>query len=95
LDNNSFELSQPFLIDGILSFLGLCHNQFETDANSSLTPIAKGLLHQDLAGKLHKYDWKYRTAVGIPFLPPEHNLPGDIYVSTSSGLFLQSTYAFP
>ena len=28
LDNNSFELSQPFLIDRILSFLGLCNNDF-------------------------------------------------------------------
>ncbi len=45
LDNNSFKLSQPFLIDLILSILGLCNNQIETDSNLSFTPIAKGLFH--------------------------------------------------
>ncbi len=65
LDDDSFKLSQPFLIDQILSFLGLCNNKFETDANSSSTPIVKGLLHPDLSGKTRKYSWKYRTAVGM------------------------------
>ncbi len=65
LDDNSFELSQPFLIDRILNFLGLCKNEFETDANSMSTPVAKGLLHRDLDGKPRKYMWKYRTAVGM------------------------------
>ena len=51
LDNNSFELSQPFLIDWILNFLGLCNNEFETDASSTSTPVAKGILHRDLNGK--------------------------------------------
>ena len=45
LDDNSFELSQPFLINRILNFLGLCNNEFKTDANSTSTPIAKGLLY--------------------------------------------------
>ena len=65
LNNNSFELSQPFLIDRILYFLGLCNNKFKTDANSTSTPIAKGLLHRDLNGKGQKYIRKYRTAVGM------------------------------
>ena len=65
LDDNSFELSQPFLIDRILNFLGLCNNEFKTDANSTSTPVAKGLLHRDLDGKERKYTWKYRTAVGM------------------------------
>ncbi len=65
LDDNSFELSQPFFIDQILNFLGLCKNKFKTDANSSSTSIAKGLLHCDLLGKGRKYSWKYRTAVGM------------------------------
>ncbi len=30
----SFELSQPFLIDCLLQFLGLCNNAFVTNANS-------------------------------------------------------------
>ena len=65
IDSFSFELSQPFLIDRLLQFLGLCNNFFETDANSLLTPVAKGLLHRDLAGKPHKYKWKYQMAVGM------------------------------
>ncbi len=65
LDNNSFKLSQPLLIDRILSFLGLCNNEFKTDANSLSTPVAKGLLHCNLSGKPCKYSWKYRTAVGM------------------------------
>jgi hypothetical protein len=60
-------MSQPFLINRIQSFLGLCNNEFETDANSTSTPVAKGLLHRDLDGKGHKYTWKYRTAVVMLF----------------------------
>jgi hypothetical protein len=58
LGSDPFELSQPFLIDRLLRFFGLCNNAFDIDANPSSTPVAKGLLHQDLAGKLHKYSWK-------------------------------------
>ena len=65
LDSSSFELAQPFLIDRLLQFLGLCINSFETNANSLSTPVPKGLLHRDLAGKPRKYNWKYRTAVGM------------------------------
>ncbi len=65
LDGNSFELSQPFLIDCILNFLGLCNNKFETDSNSSSTLVAKGFLHRDLSEKPRKYSWKYRTAMGM------------------------------
>jgi hypothetical protein len=65
LDDNSFELSQPFLINWILNFLGLCNNEFETDANSTSTPVAKSLLHRNLDGKGRKYTWKYCTAVGM------------------------------
>ncbi len=65
IDSSSFELSQPFLIDCLLQFLSLCNNSFETDANSLSTPVAKGLLHRDFAGKPCKYKWKYQTAVGM------------------------------
>jgi hypothetical protein len=50
-DPNTFELVLPILIDQILHFLGLCHNKFQTEANSFSTPVAHGLLHHDLAGK--------------------------------------------
>jgi hypothetical protein len=65
LGPDSFELSQPYLIDRLLQFLGLCNNAFATAANPSSTPVAKGLLHRDLAGKPRKLSWKYRTAVGM------------------------------
>jgi hypothetical protein len=65
LDKHTFKLSQPFLIDRILSFLCLCNNKFNTNANSSSTLVAKGLIHQDLSGKSRKYVRKYRTAVGM------------------------------
>ena len=43
-DSHTFELVQPFLINCILHFLLLCHNEFQTDANSCSTPVARGLL---------------------------------------------------
>ena len=55
IGKNSFELAQPFLIDRLLQFLGLCNNSFDTNANSSSMPIARSLLHRDLAGKSRKY----------------------------------------
>ena len=58
-EDSSIELSQPFLINRLLSLLGLCNNEFKTDANYSATPVAKGLLHRDLAGKPRKLSWKY------------------------------------
>ena len=61
----TFELSQPFLIDRILNFLSLCNNEFESDTNFTSMPVAKGLLHRDLDGKPRKYTWKYRTSVGM------------------------------
>jgi hypothetical protein len=65
LNGDSFKLSQPFLIDPIFDFLGLCNNKFETDANSLSTPVAKGLLHCDFSGKPHKNSWKHWMAVGM------------------------------
>ncbi len=64
-DPNTFELVQPFLINRILHFFGLCHIKFKTDANSWSTPVAHGLLHRNLAGKPQKLQWKYQTAVGM------------------------------
>jgi hypothetical protein len=55
LNDNSFKLSQPFLIDCIFNFLGLCNNKFDPDANSLSTPVAKDLLHRDLSGNPRKY----------------------------------------
>ena len=60
-EDSSFEMSQRFLIDPLLSLLGLGNNEFDT---SPTTSVDKGLLHRDLAGKPRKLSWKYCTAVG-------------------------------
>ena len=67
LGDNSFEMSQPFLLNRILNFLSLCKIEFETDTNSTSTPVAKGLLRCNLDGNGQKYTWKYRTAMGMLF----------------------------
>jgi hypothetical protein len=82
----TFEFSQPFLINWILNFLSLCNNEFESDTNSTSTPVAKGLLHRDLDGKPRKYTWKYRTAVGrLSYLQntsrPDHRCAGVFLVA--------------
>ena len=71
-EDSSFEMSRHFLIDRLLSLLGLGKNEFDT---STTTPVAKGLLHRDLAGKPHKLLWKYRTAVGMVSYLQVHTRP--------------------
>jgi histone deacetylase 1/2 len=67
LGKKFFELAQPFLIDCLLQFLGLGNKSFDSNANSSSTPVGRSLIHCNLAGKPRKYIWKYRTAVGMLF----------------------------
>jgi hypothetical protein len=61
IDKGSFELSQPFLIKRITSFLGIADGK----ANKKLTPVGKPLLNKDLLGVPCKYDWEYRGAIGM------------------------------
>ena len=65
LDEKRFKISQPFLIDRIISFLNIDTNDFGLGTNSKLTPVDKPLLHKDLSGKPRKENWNYRTAVGM------------------------------
>ena len=65
LDENRFKVSQPFLVDRILSFLKIDRNAFGTSANPKSTPVGKPLLNKDLSGKPRKESWNYRTAVGM------------------------------
>ena len=69
---SSFEMSQPFLIDRLLSLLGFGDNEFDT---STTTPVSKGLLYRNLAGKPRKLSWKYCTAVGMMSYLQEHTRP--------------------
>ena len=76
-EDSSFEMSQPFLIERLLSLLGLSNNEFDT---STTNPVAKGLLHRDLVGKPRKLSWKYRTAVDMMSYLQGHTRP-DISMS--------------
>ena len=61
IDDKSFELTQPFLIERIINFLGLENGK----THEKLTPVGKPLLNKDLDGVIRKYDWNYRGAVGM------------------------------
>ena len=71
-EDSSFEMSQPSLIDRLLSLLGLGDNEFDT---STTTPVAKGLLHRDMDIKPRKLSWKYCTAVGMMSYLQGHTRP--------------------
>ncbi len=55
IDNDSFELTQPFLNEGITAFLGIADGK----TNKKLTLVGKPLLNMDLLGVPWKYDWEY------------------------------------
>ena len=61
IDENRFEMSQPFLIKRILDFLSLDENK--TKARD--TPVGKPLLNKDLNRVPRKHEWVYRGAVGM------------------------------
>jgi hypothetical protein len=65
LEQNKFEIAQPFLIDRIVRLLGLLDNDFDVEANTRPTPVGKPLLSKDLEGKDRQLGWNYRTAVGM------------------------------
>ena len=61
LDDSSFEMTQPFLIERVLSLLGIGKGK----TNEKCNPVGKPLLNKDLNGVDRKYKWNYRSAVGI------------------------------
>jgi hypothetical protein len=61
IDKDLFELTQPFLIERITSFLGIVNGK----KNEKLTPVGKPLLNKDLLGVPWKYDWEYCGAIGM------------------------------
>ena len=74
-EDGRFELTQPFLIERIVKFLGLSDNDFNVDTSSKPTPVGKPVLNKDLEGKPRKYKWKYRTAVGmLNYLQGQHKI---------------------
>ena len=65
LDYKRFRVSQPFLVEGIVSFFNIDTNDYGMETNTKPTPVGKPLLHKDLSGKACKEYWNYCTAVGI------------------------------
>jgi hypothetical protein len=65
LDDNRFKISQPYLIDRIVSLLELNQDEQGFRTNPKATPVGKPVLNKDLEGKPRKEDWNYRTAVGM------------------------------
>jgi hypothetical protein len=61
LDDSSFELTQPFLIERVTKFLGIDNGK----TNVKVTPVGKPLLNKDLNGVPQKYEWEYRGAIGM------------------------------
>ncbi len=61
IDKDSFELSQPFLIKQITSFLGIADGK----TNKKFSPVRKPLLNKDLLGVPWKYGWEYWGAIGL------------------------------
>ena len=81
-DDGSFELTQPHLIQRIVSELGLGDdNKWGQAAKSRATPSEKAILSKDSNGSPRKYEWKYRTAIGmLTYL--QGNTRPDISVAT-------------
>jgi len=61
IDENCFEMSQPFLVQRIIQFLSL--DPHKTRGRD--TPVGKPLLNKDLDGIQRKHTWLYRGAVGM------------------------------
>ena len=61
IDDTSFEMTQPFLIERITSLLGIDNGR----THDKHTPVGKPLLNKDLNGVDRKYTWKYRSAIGM------------------------------
>ncbi len=61
LNDASFELMQPFLIERISIFLGITNGQ----TNEHETPVDKPLLNKDLNGVPRKYIWENCGEIGM------------------------------
>ena len=56
-----FSLSQPFLIDRILTLLNIDQHMMNVRDN----PVQGSLLSEDIEGPERKASWNYRSAVGM------------------------------
>ncbi len=75
LGPKEFEISQPFLIDCIVSFLGIKPQEDKVHCNDKFPPAAAQVLNKDLHGKPRKKPWKYRMVVGMMSYLQGHTRP--------------------
>ena len=61
INENSFEMSQPFLVQCLIHFFGLDKNK----TRGRDTPVSKSLLTKDLDVSPCKHTWLYQNAVGM------------------------------
>ena len=65
IDEKRFKVSQPFLIERIISLINIDTDNCGMDTNAKSTPVGNPLLHKDLSVKPCKYAWNYQTTGGI------------------------------
>ncbi len=75
LGAKEFEITQPFLIDCFVTFLGLKPDEYEVHCNNKFTQAAAQILKKNLNGKSRKKSWNYRTAVGMLSYLQGHTRP--------------------
>ena len=61
IDHTTFGMTQPVLMERILSLLGLKEGR----TNQKCTPVGKPLLNKDFNDVERKYKWNYRPVIGI------------------------------
>jgi hypothetical protein len=61
LPNNEFVLRQPFLIQRILQTMGI----EPSETNARFNPVIGPLLSRDIDGPDRKFDWHYRSVIGM------------------------------
>ena len=75
LGPQAFEISQPFLIDRMVIFLGLKSEECEIHCSDKFIPAPPQLLNKYLNGKPKEQSWNYRTVVGMLSYLQGHTRP--------------------
>jgi hypothetical protein len=75
LGHKEYEISQPFLIDRMVTFLGLKSEEYKVHCNKKFTLAAAQVLNKDLHRIPRKKSWKYRMAIGMMSYLQGHTRP--------------------
>ncbi len=94
LGPKEFEVSQPFLIDHIMSFLVTKPQEYKIHCSNKFTLTVAQVLNKDLHGKPRKKSWKYRTAVGMMSYLQGHTRPDILMPVHQTACFLNDPKLF-